>query len=108
MVQLVLEENKFVNNKYMFSYGNRDVLFTIIDEEFAGHNNLGRINRITILVRKHTLTEKEVKAQFCTTVIGIGDDAIGIKSDNGELRGQLLNKDNMGQCVIMLSEDDDE
>jgi hypothetical protein len=44
MVQLVLQQDKFVNNKFTFSYGNREALFTIVDEEFAGHNRLGRIN----------------------------------------------------------------
>jgi hypothetical protein len=105
MVQLVLQENKFVNNKFMFSYGDREALFTIIDEEFAGHNRLGRINRITVLVRELTSTGKEIGAEFCTTVVGFGDDKVGIRSDAPELRGKLLNKDNMAQCVILLYED---
>lgn len=107
MVQLVLQADKFVNNKFAFPYGNREALFTIVDEEFAGHNRLGRINRITVLVRKLSLTGKEIGAQFCTTVIGLGDGVVGIRSGNPDLRSQLLNKDNMEQCVISLFEDDD-
>lgn len=104
MVQLVLEQDKFVNNRFTFAYGGREALFTIVDEEFYGHNRLGRINRMTILVRKSALSD----AQFCTTVIGLGDGVVGIKSDDDGLRGKLLNKDNMGQCAVILYEDGDE
>ena len=107
MVQLTLEQGNFVNNKFTFSYGNREALFTIIDEEFAGHNRLGRINRITILVRRYTTTGDEIGAQLCTTVIGLGDGTVGVKSDEPDLRGKLLSKDNMGMCTVILYEDED-
>ena len=107
MTQLILEQAKFVNNKFTFSYGSREALFTIIDEEFLGHNQLGKINRITILVRELTVAGQDAGAQFCTTVIGFGDGVVGIRSDDDNLRGKLLNKDNMDQCVIMLYEDSD-
>ena len=107
MVQIVLNEKQFENNRFTFSYGNREALFTIVDEEFLGHNQLGKLNRMTILVRSFTFDGEETKAQFCTTVIGFGDGTVGIKSDNGKLRGKLLNKDNMSQCVIFLYEDED-
>jgi len=107
MVQLVLDQAEFINSKFVFAYGNREALFTIIDEEFAGHNQLGRINRITILVRKRTQTGQEVSTQFCATVIGFGDGVAGIKSDDPALRGKLLNKDNMHQCIVELYEDND-
>jgi hypothetical protein len=107
MVQLILDQSQFVNNKYTFAYGNREALFTIVDEEFAGNNTLGRINRITVLVRILDKTGKESGARICTTVIGLGDGVVGIKSEDGNLRGKLLNKDNMDRCVIILYEDDD-
>jgi hypothetical protein len=97
-----------VNNKFAFSYGNREALFTIVDEEFSGHNRLGRINRITILVKKFSPTGKETGTELCTTVIGLGDGVAGIKSDNPLLRSKLLNKDNMEQCVVELYEDDEQ
>jgi hypothetical protein len=96
----------FVNDKYTVVYGNREALFTIIDEEFAGNNSLGRINRITILVRKQDQTEKELWTQLCTTIIGLGDGIAGVRSDQKDLWGKPLNKDNMEQCVIILYEDE--
>jgi len=108
MVQLILNQDDFVNNKYALAYGNREALFTIVDEEFLGNNRLGRINRITVLVRKYATTGQETgTAQFCTTVIGIGDGVVGVKSDNADLRGKLLSKDNMDQCTVILYEDTD-
>jgi len=99
-----LKPEMFVNNKYMVSYGNKEALFTIVDEEFAGNNNLGRINRITILVRILDKTGKEVGARLCTTVIGLGDGCVGIYSEAPELRGKVMNKDNMEKCVVILYE----
>jgi hypothetical protein len=96
----------FVNNKCTVTYGNREALFTIIDEEFFGNNRLGRINRITVLVRKFAATGKETAARLCTTVIGVGDGTVGVRSNDPDLRGKLLTKDNMEQCEIILSEDD--
>jgi hypothetical protein len=102
MVQLVLKETDFENNKFDFFYGNREALFTIIDEEFAGHNRLGRINRMNVLVRKNGRD-----GQMCTTVIGYGDGIVGVRTDIKELRGKLLTKDNMSSCVVELFEDGD-
>jgi len=101
-MKLILTEGLFRNNKYYHSYGRREALFTIVDEEFLGNNKLGRINRMTILVRNSGSGE----ARFCSTVIGYGDGYVGIQSENPALKGQLLNKDNMGQCVIDLVEND--
>jgi hypothetical protein len=53
------------------------------------------------------MTGQETNAQFCTTVIGLGDGVVGIRSDDPALRSKLLNKDNMGECVILLFEDED-
>lgn len=107
-MEIHLTQDMFVNNRCTVVYGSREAVFTIIDEEFAGHNRLGRINRITVLVRKRDKTGKEVWTRFCTTVIGLGDGIVGIMCEQPELRGRLLNKDNMEQCVIVLYEDADE
>jgi hypothetical protein len=103
-MEIVLHPEMFVNNRYTVTYGNREALFTIIDEEFAGNNHLGRINRITVLVREFNLTGKEAGAAFCTTVIGIADGIVGIRSDDSALKGKLLTHENMEQCVITLYE----
>jgi len=107
MVQLVLKKEMFENNRYTFSYGNREALFKIIDEEFAGHNRLGRLNRMNITVRKFTQTGKEVSTELCSTIIAIGDSNVLIRCDDPAMRSKLLNKDNMEQCTVVLYEDGD-
>jgi hypothetical protein len=105
-MELTLRPDLFVNNRYTMVYGNREALFTIIDEEFFGNNRLGRINRITVLVRKFTMAGKEDGAVLCTTVIGLGDGIVGVRSDNPALKGKLLTHENMEQCVIELYQDE--
>jgi hypothetical protein len=105
-MEIILSKDMFVNNKYSVQYGNREALFTIIDEEFAGLNNLGRINRITVLVRIFNTRGEELSVTLCTTVIGLGDGIVGIKTNVPALRGKLLTQDNMEQCVVELYEDE--
>jgi hypothetical protein len=105
-MELVLRPEMFVNNRYTIAYGSREALFTIIDEEFSGNNHLGRINRITVLVREFSITGKETGAFLCTTVIGLGDGTVGVRSDDPLLKGKLLTHENMEQCVITLYEDE--
>jgi hypothetical protein len=104
-MEVVLTEAMFENNKCIIGYGNREALITIIDEEFFGNNRLGRINRITILVREFNTLSEETGAVLCTTVIGLGDGTVGVRSENAALRGKLLTHENMGQCVLELYED---
>jgi hypothetical protein len=104
-MELILHPEMFVNNRYTAVYGNREALFTIVDEEFFGNNHLGRINRITVLVREFTAAGKEADAVLCTTVIGLGDGIVGVRSDNPVLKGKLLTQENMEQCVVELYED---
>jgi hypothetical protein len=105
-MEIVLRPDMFMDNRYTIAYGNREALFTIIDEEFAGNNHLGRINRITILVREFDAAGKEAGAALCTTVIGLGDGIVGVRSDDSSLRGKLLTHENMERCVVELYEDE--
>ena len=104
-MEVRLRQDMFVNNKYHVSYGNREAMFTIVDETFAGLNNIGRINRITVLVRRFESNGNENDARLCTTVIGIGDGIVGVMSSNPKLLGKTMNKDNMEECVVLLYED---
>jgi hypothetical protein len=105
-MEIVLQPEMFVNNRYTVVYGNREALFTIIDEEFFGNNHLGRINRITVLVREFDTTGKEAGAVLGTTVIGLADGIVGVRSDVPALKGRLLTHENMEQCVVELYEDE--
>jgi hypothetical protein len=103
-MEIILTKDMFVNDRYSIRYGNREALFTIIDEEFAGLNNLARVNRIIVLVREFDDSGAEKGAVLCTTVIGCGDGIVGVKSDIPELRGKLLTQENMSKCVVILYE----
>ena len=105
-MEIVLTEDMFTNNKLTVSYGSREAVFSIIDEEFSGNNMLARINRITILVRQYDEAGAKINETFCTTVIGLGDGITCVRSDTPELRGKLLTHENMSQCVVELYEDE--
>lgn len=100
-MELILNEDKFVNNTYTVTYGNREAVFTIIDEEL---NNGCRINRINILVKEFDDEGKALTAKFCTSVIGLGDGTVGVKTDEPNLRGKLLTHENMDRCIVELYE----
>jgi hypothetical protein len=104
-MEIVLHEDMFINNKLAVSFGDRkEALFTVIDEEFAGLNNLARINRVTILVRQFDAQGNAAGASLATGVIGLGDGVVGIRTDRLELRGELLTHENMDKCIVELYE----
>jgi len=105
-MRIALKPEMFENGRFFISYGNREALFSVVDEEFAGRNALGRINKINILVRKFTNTGKESDAHLCTPVIGIGDGIVGVHGGDSRLFGKAMTKDNMEQCVVELYEDE--
>jgi hypothetical protein len=87
------------------TYGSgKEVLFTIVDEELAGSNHIGRINRVTALAYTRNQDGTMKDGLICTTIIGLGDGVIGVRSDLPELRGKTLNKDNMEYCTVELYE----
>ena len=106
-MEIRLTQDMFVNNKYRVTYGNREAMFTVIDENFLGNNNIGRIFTITVLVRQFAVTGKEVDGHLSPgLVIGLGNGIVGAMSDNPDLRGKVMNKDNMEYCVVILYEDE--
>jgi hypothetical protein len=91
----------FENNTLVVAYGDdKEATFTIVDEEFAGLNNLGRVNCVVIVVKDLTTLER----RMCSAVIGLGDGIVGIKTDEASLRGKLLTRDNMSLCMAELYE----
>jgi hypothetical protein len=104
-MELILTEDMFTNNRYSVSYGgDRQALFTIVDEHFEGSNGVGRINRINVLVRRINGVGETSGGVFCTTIIGLGDGIVGVKTSEPELRGKTLNRENMSRCVVELYE----
>jgi hypothetical protein len=103
-MEVVLTEDLFKNNKYSVRYGDREALFTIVDEEFAGNNRLGRINQITCVVRTFDMSGGVTGAVYGTMVIGLGDGITGVRTDESALRGKLMTRENMDKCVVILYE----
>ena len=53
-MELILQQELFKNDKYSLTFGDdKEAIFTIVDEEFPGNNQFGRINCITILIRDY-------------------------------------------------------
>jgi hypothetical protein len=101
-MEVVLQAQLFVDDEYTVAYGNRKATFTIIDEELPGNHRLGRINRINCLVQEFDEMGVETGAHLGMPVIGMGDMVVGVMTENPALRGSLLNRDNMAECVVML------
>lgn len=105
-MDLILKKENFVNNKLYVSYGTRQqAMFTIIDEEFKGTNGLGRVNRLTCLVRSLDVAGEVLSSSMAALVVGIGDGKAGVTSSDPALRGKLLTHEIMEQCVVTLYED---
>ena len=106
-MELVLHKSDFVNDKFTQLYGgNREALFTIVDEEFPGNNTLGRVNKIVIMVRELSDEDVNVQASIQSSVIGFGNRTVGVRSSVPELRGEIMTQHNMEQCTVVLYEDE--
>lgn len=105
-MRLVLNSSDFVHNRYTVSFGdNMEAVFIMIaDEEFPGANSIAKVNVINILVRQRNDSNYS-NATLQSPVIGLGNNIVGVMSSNPELRGKVLNKDNMSECVVLLYED---
>jgi hypothetical protein len=91
----------FKHSVCVVPYGDgMEATFTIVDEEFAGANTLARVNCVTILIKDALSQETRIGS----AVIGLGDGVVGVKTDEAILRGKILSKDNMSQCVVELYE----
>ena len=96
-----LKGTDFVNDSYRLDYDdNISVEFLIIDENFHGSAELGVVNKLIIILR-NSLTGEVTREP---AVIGFGNTRIGVQSDNPELRGKVLDKDNMSECRILIYE----
>ena len=104
-MEIKLNETLFKDGEYTIRYGNRSATFTIIDEELPGNNRLGRINRINCTVREYNEHGVEIGARIGMPVIGMGDMVVGVRSDNPAIRGELLSRDTMDQCIVILYEE---
>ena len=104
-MNLVLLNSDFVNNKLVASYGVRKTAtFTIIDEEFAGTNDLGTVKKVTVYIETKDAAGEVTNTYLSGMVIGIGDGIVGVTTSNTEIRGKELTHENMEQCTVILYE----
>jgi hypothetical protein len=100
-MEVNLRPEMFERDTCVALYGDdMEATFTIVDEEFAGANTLARVNCVLISIKDAASR----KTLIGSAVIGLGDGMVGVKTDVAALRGKLLTKDNMEQCVVELYE----
>ncbi len=107
MIELRLRVDQFENGHFEYRYGDKIAVFEIINEDFSARSEIGIINKILITVYNQDDSGTVLKAknvQLQSSVIGLGNNVVGVRSDNAALRGKILSKDNIDQCVILLYE----
>jgi hypothetical protein len=104
-MEIRLIEKMFKDGEYSLRYGNRRATFTIIDETFAGNNRLGRVNRVNCAIRQYDEYGKETGAALGMPVVGLGNTLVGVRGDDRSLNGEVLSRDNMDRCVVILHEE---
>lgn len=101
-----LSASMFENGSYTVEYGYKKATFTIIDEDYTGSNGLFlAVNRMLCTVKTYDETGSLLDETFGSLVIGMGDENVAITTNEPSIRGKLLTKDNMEQCVVELYED---
>lgn len=75
-----------------------------VNENFIGDDgNETEVKRINILVEPVDGSENIA----CSSVIGMGNDYLMLKSDYAEYLGKVLTEDNMKYCTMELYEDEE-
>lgn len=104
-MELTLNERDFVNGRFVVAYGqNMEAMFIIVDEEFQGMNNIGRVSKIAILVRRLSSAGQVIASSLQSSVIGLGNQIVGVMSADRQLRGKIMDRHNMSRCVVLLYE----
>ena len=96
---------KFTNDVASIPYSeNREAELTIVDESFKGSNTIGDVNVIICIVYQYDNNKNIIDRLHATNIIGMGDSVLGIRTENPQLLGMVLNKDNMAECFLELVE----
>jgi hypothetical protein len=103
-MRVKLDEGLFSSHEYTVNYSNKRATFIIVDEEFQGINNLGRVNRVNCVVRELDEEGGVTSSSIHPTVIGMSDGVVGVACEEPALRGELMTHENMGRCTVILYE----
>lgn len=101
-IRLAIEN--FTNNEYSVTYSDKRATFTILDEEYSAPIGTADIKRIICTIQTIAGDGSIAGTAFASLVVGLGDAYIGITTDNAALRGKLMTKETMSQCMVELYE----
>lgn len=104
-MRFILNEDLFENGSYSVEYGAKKATFTIVDEDYSGSGGLSLvINRMLCIIEEFDEDGELLDETFGSLVIGIGDTNVAVTTEDPAIRGKLLTRDNMSQCVVELYE----
>lgn len=75
------------------------IVLNSLSESFNSTDGSVEIKRINIEKVTYDEDDNEIKTS-CTSVIGLSDDNVSIKTDFTQLEGNILNEDNMIYCTL--------
>ena len=101
-IQLTID--LFVNNEYAVSYSDKKATFTILDEEYSAPVGTADLKRMICTIQTFADDGSIERTDFASLVVGLGDAYVGITTENAALRGKLMTKTTMSQCLVELYE----
>ena len=96
--------DNFTNNEYAVAYADKRATFTILDEEYSAPVGTADIKRMICTIQTFAEDGSIESTNFASLVVGLGDKYVGITTENAALRGKLMTKDTMSQCLVELYE----
>ena len=103
-MKVILTSDLFKNNEYSISYSDKRATFTILDEEYSASIGTADIKRMVCTIQTFADDGSIEDTNFASLVIGLGDANVGITTENAALRGKLMTRETMAQCVVELYE----
>jgi len=104
---ITLTSDLFTNGEYstIFSNGHKQAHFRIVHDDFSSGGRTITLNKVLIIIVTYGANGEEISRVIGSSIIGVGDTVVGVKSDYTELLGKELNEDNMSKCTVILYED---
>ena len=97
--------DNFTNNEYTVDYADKRATFTILDEEYSAAVGTADIKRMICTIQTFAEDGSIASTNFASLVVAFSNDEyIGITTENAALRGKLMTKDTMSQCLVELYE----
>lgn len=105
-MDMQIKQTDFIDGRYTTEISdNRTVTFVVVDEVFLASSSTGAKvdeQRVNVHVDKYDDSGNKIDGSYGTSIIGIGNQVIGILSDETSLLGKLLTYDNIESCTIRI------